>query len=149
MNFIIEFYDWFANGPLMNDLLAEEIGLFGVLFTTMFGITLLGVVLYYYAMNGRHRRSSSLASPGYWFMILGICALLVFVAHYVTCNQMADQMIPRNPGAPPKSITYFFDQNKGIFAGFAGQVAGLSIALFVGLSLLLKWGSGQAKRSPF
>ena len=149
MNFIIDFYDLFVNGPLMDDLLDERIDLFGTLFYTLAGSTLVGVVFYYYVLNGRHRRSSKFAAWGYWLAVLLTCAGLTLAAHFVTCLQMAEKLIPRNPKAPANQITYFFDQPDSVFAGFAGQAAGLSIALFFILSILLKWGSGQAKKSPF
>ncbi len=150
MDSIIDFYDLFANGPLMDDLLDERIDLFAPLFWTLFGITLVVVVVYYYVMNHKiFVRANRFGKSIHWFIMLIISAILAFSTHVVTLLQMADRLVPRNPGAPPKEITYFFDQSDAVFYGFAGQVAGLSMILFFLFSLALKWGSTHAKRTPF
>jgi hypothetical protein len=147
---VINFYDLFANGPLMDDLLDDRIDLFSPLVWTLLGITLGAVVLFYYLLNNRAiNRSSRFGNLPTWIITLLAVAVMVFAAHAVTLSQMADRLVPRNPGADPKTITYFFDQSGSVFFGFALQVAGLSAVLFFLLSLALKWGSTHAKNVPF
>lgn len=150
MDFIISLYDLFANGPLMDDLLDERIDLFGPLLWTMFGVTLVSTLIFYYVLNNQIvTRSDRFSKTSYWIIALIVSMLIVFVSHLVTCLQMADKLIPRNPGASPKQVTFLFDQPDSVFFGFALQVAGLSIVLFFLLSMALKWGSSHASNKPF
>jgi hypothetical protein len=150
MDQIIEFYDLFTNGPLMDDLLDERIDQFGSLFWTLIGLTLGGAVLYYYGLNHKvFVRANRFGKVIHWVLALIVTAVLVFVAHFVTLIQQADKQIPRNPQADPKTITYFFDEGDAVFFAFAGQVAGLSVVLFFLLSMAMKWGSTHAKNVPF
>ena len=141
-DFLISIYDWFTNGSLLDDLIDQE--LIMPLFWSLLGISLLSVIAYYYIIN-----SSRFSRLVHWLMTLGISSLLVGIIHFSTCVTMAGNKIPRDPNAPAEAVTYFFDQGTSVFFTFAISVFFVSALLFIIFSIMLKWWSTNARKTPF
>ena len=137
-DFAINVYDFFTNGSLLDDLIEQELVL--PLFWCLFGISLLSVLIYYYVIN-----SPRFSKVSHWVIILIISSLLVGIVHFSTCMTMAEQQIIRNPG----TAAFYFNQGTSVFFSFALQIFFVAAILFLLFSVMFKWWSTQAHKTPF
>lgn len=138
MDVAITIYDWFTNGALLDDIIDQ--GLILPLFWSLFGFSFLSVITYYYLIN-----SPRFSKLSHWFITLSINSLIISIIHFSTCTSMADQQIIRTPG----SAVYYFDQGRSVFFTFALQVFFFAGLLFILFSVVFKWWSTNARKTPF
>jgi len=134
----ITIYDWFTNGALLDDLIDQELIL--PLFWSLFGVSLLSVIAYYYLIN-----SPRFSKLSHWFITMAISSLLISIIHFSTCTSMVNQQIIRTPG----SAVYYFNQGTSVFFTFALQLFFFAGFLFLLFSVALKWWSTNARKTPF
>jgi len=137
---LINFYDLFVDGSLLNDHIEE--GLILSISLSTFFIPFLGAVSFYYFID-----SVRFCERKHWLFTMFICALIVFVVNISTCISMAGREILKDKSNPEAGFLY--DQGDSVFFMFSLQMFLLACFYFTILSIIVKWWSNNCRKTPF
>lgn len=139
--FFANCYDYFVEKSLVNDLYFTN--LCGATAYTTIIVPLLGVILFYYAIN-----TTRFGERKHWFIMMLASGLIVFGAIYLTCTGMQEQRILININVPQSQANLRFSQGGGVFFTFALEMLAIASLFFLIFSLCLKWKS-RVYKTPF
>jgi hypothetical protein len=126
---------------LVADLYQQEMLTSLMLITIM--ISLLGMITFYYGLNGRSPRYSGL---GHWILVWVLSGLGSFLWMLITCLLKANEALPRTENPDDGTL---FNQGISAFLGFAIVMGAIALLLFFLFSVIGKGLSVQAKHRPF
>lgn len=139
-DFLISIYELFVDGSLLDNLI--KVRLIMPLSLSLFAITVIGVVVFYYVIN-----SARFYKKRHWGFMMLISALIVLIVNLSTCISMAGKQIPKDPSNP--AAGFLFSQGDTAFFLFGLQMFIGACLLFFIFSVILKWWSTNCRKTPF